>query len=584
MSERRRSAAALSSRAHAFSVEALIGSNKKRKLRDWEEKELELSMESLATDGEDAAHCLDMDPGQSHDLCAQSPESKHGSTPGSDGEGLAERTSCSFGSPADLAPGPCEPSPPASMEEIQVELQCADLWKRFHDIGTEMIITKAGRRMFPAMRVKIAGLDPHQQYYIAMDIVPVDNKRYRYVYHSSKWMVAGNADSPVPPRVYIHPDSLASGDTWMRQVVSFDKLKLTNNELDDQGHIILHSMHKYQPRVHVIRKDFSSELSPNKPVPSGEGVKTFSFPETVFTTVTAYQNQQITRLKIDRNPFAKGFRDSGRNRTGLEAIMETYAFWRPPVRTLTFEDFTNMQKQQGTSPTTSSTGTPSPSGAAHLLSPSCSPPTFHLAPNTFNVGCRESQLCNLGLSEYPACARSNMAALQGYGGLADGSYGRLQAAGGAVASAQPSESFLPQRTSSLIAAGMQGSSHAGGGSGSASSSSSGSSPSSAHMFGGGHHHVQQGSYNAFSLHNPYNLYGYNFPASPRLATSPEKPQGGLLCSSTPAGAFAERQYLSNGSMDTMHMIGNTSGSQQGGGGACDGRQYGSSSQMSMHMV
>ncbi|KAF7651184.1 hypothetical protein LDENG_00114430 [Lucifuga dentata] len=64
MSERRRSAAALSSRAHAFSVEALIGSNKKRKLRGWEEKELELSMESLAADGEDAAHCLDMDPGQ----------------------------------------------------------------------------------------------------------------------------------------------------------------------------------------------------------------------------------------------------------------------------------------------------------------------------------------------------------------------------------------------------------------------------------------------------------------------------------------------------------------------------------------
>lgn len=610
MSERRRSAAALSSRAHAFSVEALIGSNKKRKLRGWEEKELELSMESLAADGDEAGHCaLDMDPDSE-------------ASPGSDGEGLAERTSCSFGSPADLAPGAGDPSPPASMDEIQVELQCADLWKRFHDIGTEMIITKAGRRMFPAMRVKIAGLDPHQQYYIAMDIVPVDNKRYRYVYHSSKWMVAGNADSPVPPRVYIHPDSLASGDTWMRQVVSFDKLKLTNNELDDQGHIILHSMHKYQPRVHVIRKDFSSELSPNKPVPSGEGVKTFSFPETVFTTVTAYQNQQITRLKIDRNPFAKGFRDSGRNRTGLEAIMETYAFWRPPVRTLTFEDFTNMQKQQGgstgTSPTTSSTGTPSPSGPAHLLSPSCSPPTFHLAPNTFNVGCRESQLCNLGLSEYPACARSNMAALQGYGGLADSSYGRLQAAGSAVASAQPSESFLPQRTSSLIAAGMQGSAHAsltgascGGGTGgkmdpysgqlgsfptsqlqyvmqgssssSASSSSSGSSSSSAHMFGGGHHHVQQGSYNAFSLHNPYNLYGYNFPTSPRLATSPEKPQGGLLCSSSPAGAFAERQYLSNGGMDTMHMIGNPTGGQQGSS-SCDGRQYGSSSQMSMHMV
>lgn len=67
MSERRRSAAALSSRAHAFSVEALIGSNKKRKLRGWEEKELQLSMESLAADGEDPAHCLDMDPGQCAD-------------------------------------------------------------------------------------------------------------------------------------------------------------------------------------------------------------------------------------------------------------------------------------------------------------------------------------------------------------------------------------------------------------------------------------------------------------------------------------------------------------------------------------
>lgn len=68
MSDRRRSAAALSSRAHAFSVEALIGTNKKRKLRGWEEKELELSMESLATngqlgDGDDSAHCLDIDPG-----------------------------------------------------------------------------------------------------------------------------------------------------------------------------------------------------------------------------------------------------------------------------------------------------------------------------------------------------------------------------------------------------------------------------------------------------------------------------------------------------------------------------------------
>jgi len=28
---------------------------------------------------------------------------------------------------------------------MRVDLQGSDLWKRFHEIGTEMIITKAGR-------------------------------------------------------------------------------------------------------------------------------------------------------------------------------------------------------------------------------------------------------------------------------------------------------------------------------------------------------------------------------------------------------------------------------------------------------
>lgn len=60
--------------------------------------------------------------------------------------------------------------------------------------------------------------------------------------------------------------------------------------------IILHSMHKYQPRVHVIRKECGEELSPVRTIPAGEGTRTFSFPETVFTTVTAYQNQQVAQL------------------------------------------------------------------------------------------------------------------------------------------------------------------------------------------------------------------------------------------------------------------------------------------------
>ncbi|KAG8130187.1 hypothetical protein E2320_016841 [Naja naja] len=52
-----------------ISDKALIGSHKKRKLRDWDGKGLDLSMESLSPDGQlpdadDPAQCLDLNPGE----------------------------------------------------------------------------------------------------------------------------------------------------------------------------------------------------------------------------------------------------------------------------------------------------------------------------------------------------------------------------------------------------------------------------------------------------------------------------------------------------------------------------------------
>lgn len=49
--------------------------------------------------------------------------------------------------------------------------------------------------------------------------------------------MAGKADPATPGRVHYHPDSPAKGAQWMKQIVSFDKLKLTNNLLDDNGHV-----------------------------------------------------------------------------------------------------------------------------------------------------------------------------------------------------------------------------------------------------------------------------------------------------------------------------------------------------------
>ncbi|KAK7789594.1 hypothetical protein R5R35_006006 [Gryllus longicercus] len=194
--------------------------------------------------------------------------------------------------------------------------------------------------MFPTCRVSFTGVRPDQRYAVLMDIVPVDNKRYRYAYHRSSWLVAGKADPPAPCRLYVHPDSPFTGEQLRKQVVSFEKVKLTNNEMDKHGHLVLNSMHKYQPRIHLVKR---SDAHASAPITNldDEDFKTFIFPESVFTAVTAYQNQLITKLKIDSNPFAKGFRDSSRltefessyvHRETMESMLAEQHYLRSPLR------------------------------------------------------------------------------------------------------------------------------------------------------------------------------------------------------------------------------------------------------------
>ncbi|XP_067128598.1 T-box transcription factor TBX20-like [Centruroides vittatus] len=234
------------------------------------------------------------------------------------------------------------------LNRIDGQLETKDLWEKFHNLGTEMIITKTGRRMFPTLRISFTGTDPKLKYAVLLDIVPVDNKRYRYAYHRSAWLVAGKADPPSPPRLYVHPDSPFTGDQLKKQVVSFEKVKLTNNEMDKQGHIVLNSMHKYQPRIHLVQLKNDSNQCPVINDLETEFFRTYIFPETVFTAVTAYQNQLITKLKIDSNPFAKGFRDSSRltdlERESVEALLREHTYRYLPFRTLMTGDVTTDQQ------------------------------------------------------------------------------------------------------------------------------------------------------------------------------------------------------------------------------------------------
>ncbi|XP_028931863.1 T-box transcription factor TBX21 [Ornithorhynchus anatinus] len=171
-----------------------------------------------------------------------------------------------------------------------------------------MIITKQGRRMFPFLSFNMTGLDPAAIYSVCVDIVLVDQHHWRY--QNGKWVQCGKVEGNTPGnRLYVHPDSPNTGAHWMRQELSFGKLKLTNNKGASSNMsqmIVLQSLHKYQPRLHVTEmKDGEAET----PCPSPTS-HTFSFIETQFIAVTAYQNAEITQLKIDNNPFAKGFREN----------------------------------------------------------------------------------------------------------------------------------------------------------------------------------------------------------------------------------------------------------------------------------
>ncbi|CAK9292139.1 unnamed protein product [Gordionus sp. m RMFG-2023] len=157
--------------------------------------------------------------------------------------------------------------------------------------------------MFPTLKLNVKGLDSESKYYCMMDIISLDD--FRYKYQSYEWTVSGKAELHYPSsRIYIHPESPALGKDWMKQPITYHKIKLTNNNLDQNGHIILNSMHKYIPRIHIIKSVDLVNID-------WKDMITFVFDECAFVAVTAYQNEHITQLKIDNNPFAKGFRENG---------------------------------------------------------------------------------------------------------------------------------------------------------------------------------------------------------------------------------------------------------------------------------
>lgn len=185
---------------------------------------------------------------------------------------------------------------------IRVELTGANIWRDFHREGNEMIITKSGRNLFPKLKVRLHGLQMNEPYTVVLEMRLATPRRFKY--SNNRWVDAGEADSQSDElRTYVQTVMPSKNATWCD--VDMKNAKISNSPVDGRGNIVLSSMHKYIPYLHVIR---GADMHGH----SAACITTVFFPETEFIAVTAYQNDEITRMKIANNPFAKGFRETGK--------------------------------------------------------------------------------------------------------------------------------------------------------------------------------------------------------------------------------------------------------------------------------
>lgn len=114
----------------------------------------------------------------------------------------------------------------------------SDLWSQFYRVNNEMIITKAGRCIFPLLKFHPVNLDPTVNYSFVIDFAQVSRDRYRF--KKGSWISIGpdkrkflsdNSNSrgskfgTVCGNPFTHPDSPQSGKKFVR--VNFFHFKKT---------------------------------------------------------------------------------------------------------------------------------------------------------------------------------------------------------------------------------------------------------------------------------------------------------------------------------------------------------------------
>ena len=65
--------------------------------------------------------------------------------------------------------------------KVEIHLEDVPLWEEFCGATNEMIVSRPGRMMFPAIRARIGGLDPNALYTVLLAFRQLGDTRWKYV-------------------------------------------------------------------------------------------------------------------------------------------------------------------------------------------------------------------------------------------------------------------------------------------------------------------------------------------------------------------------------------------------------------------
>ena len=99
------------------------------------------------------------------------------------------------------------------------------------------------RQLFPALRVRIHGLEPVIEYTVSLRISSADPYRYKFL--NTKWVAVEESEvmQNEDKQIFRHPNSPNNGEFWMKKPISFKDVKITHDPSSTHAHVGLQCMY-----------------------------------------------------------------------------------------------------------------------------------------------------------------------------------------------------------------------------------------------------------------------------------------------------------------------------------------------------